>query len=102
MTDDHKDLLKKLVEAPYGKAQEILKAKGLWDEKKDAGDPDQMKTYIVRVQGHMAVSARVRVEAKNDEEACEKACEIAENPTFAWSDYGGTEAWDAEIKERLS
>ena len=30
---DHKALLKQLVEAPYGKAQDILKAKGLWDEK---------------------------------------------------------------------
>lgn len=100
MSTDHRDLLKKLVDAPYGKAQEILKKQGLWDERKSDGDPSQMKTYRVRVDGQMSVGANVRVEAASAEEACEKASAIAEDPSFSWTDFGDTEVWNAEVRER--
>ncbi len=73
MTDNHKDLLKQLVEAPYGKAQDILKAKGLWDEKKA---PDGVtRTYKVRVRGEERIEYddTITVEATSPDEAIELA-----------------------------
>jgi hypothetical protein len=90
MSDDHSDLLKQLVDAPYGHAEAILKKRGLWDEKRAVSDGTK-KTYRVRVDGTMSVSATVRVEATSPEEAEELAEELASYPSFEWKDYGETE-----------
>jgi hypothetical protein len=73
MTTDHKTLLKELVEAPFGKAEEILKAKGLWDEKKAPSEVS--RTYKVRIRGEERIEYDnvITVEATSPAEAIELA-----------------------------
>ena len=68
--------------------------------RKSNGDPNQIRTYKVRVDGNMDVSALVTVEATSEEEACDKAIEIAGDVSFAWSIYGDTDVWNAEVDSR--
>lgn len=111
MSEDTKDLIQKLVEAPYGKAKDILKKNGLWDERRVANDPDTAKRYRMRVYGEMPVSAAVTVEAsseeeaiekaEDEEEAIEKAEDIANAQSFSWSGFDDVENVYAEVGEIL-
>lgn len=77
MTTDHKTLLKELVEAPFGKAEVILKEKGLWNEEKSPSGI--LRTYKVRVRGEERIeySEIITVEATSPDEALELAEEQA-------------------------
>lgn len=101
MNEDTKDLMRQLVDAPYGKAKDILKQNGLWDEKRAANDPDTAKRYRMRVYGEMPVSAAVTVEASSEEEAIEKAEDIASAQSFSWSGFDDVENVYAEVGEIL-
>jgi hypothetical protein len=73
MSADQKALLKELVEAPFGKAEEILRKRGLWDDTKA---PSGIKrTYKVRVRGEERIeySEIITVEATSPDEAIELA-----------------------------
>lgn len=97
---DQRELMKKLVEAPYGKAAEILKENGLWDEKRAGPDNGEYKTYRVRVDGAQDVSSTITVEARSDEEAMELAEDIASDRSFSWRDCGDVEVWGSEVVSR--
>lgn len=97
MTDDQKSLMQELVDAPYGKARDILREKGLWDE--HAGDAGELRTYRMRVRGEMVVSAIVKVEARSAEEAEELALSQASAWDFQWRDYGDVDCVEAEVED---
>jgi hypothetical protein len=59
MMADQKALLKQLVDAPYGKAEAILREKGLWDEKRVPKDQRNGRDYEVTLIGMQPVSATV-------------------------------------------
>jgi hypothetical protein len=83
---DHKELLKQLVDAPFGEAEKILRAKGLWEEKRAIDADPTSREYTVCVQASMPVSAHIRVKARSEKEAIRLAEERAALPSFKW-DY---------------
>lgn len=95
---DQKELLQKLVEAPYGKAEEILKSEGLWDEKRKPSD-GTLRTFRVRVDGEIPVSAMVKVQATSIEEAEDLATDLANARGFDWQDYGEPQCIGAFVED---
>jgi hypothetical protein len=98
MKDDHRVLVKELVAAPYGQAEVILRQRGLWNEKRRAND-GTARAYRVKVTGTMEVSAVVKVQARNSEEAEDLAVDAAHSTAFVWRDYGDVDCIDAEVEE---
>lgn len=94
---DQKELLRKLVDAPYGKAEEILKSEGFWDEHRQTPD-GEMRTYRVRVTGETQVQSVVKVQARSAEEAEELATDMASAWNFEWRDHLDTVCIDASIE----
>ena len=73
MSKDHKTVLKECVEAPFGKAEEILKKEGYWNEMKAPTGP--LRTYKVRIDGEETIEygETITVDATSPDEAMELA-----------------------------
>lgn len=98
MSEDQKDLLKKLVDAPYGQAETILKERGLWDEKRRHVDGDP-RSFRVKVTGEMRVSSIIKVTARSAEEAEELAVDEAHSSGFIWDTEDDIDCVEAEVEE---
>lgn len=95
MSKDHKAILKECVDAPFGKAEEILKQRGCWDEARGKENrADGLKIYRVRVTGWYSTEFDdvYTVEAEDDDEAEDLAIEKAE------SEYGDVEVDETGIE----
>jgi hypothetical protein len=101
MTDDHKALLKELVDAPFGQAETILKSKGMWDERRKPKKESTLCKYRVKVTGEMQVSAIVTVEAYSQEEAEDFALDDASKPGFQWRDFDDVDIIGTEIESAV-
>jgi hypothetical protein len=73
MSKDPKEVLKECVAAPFGKAEEILKTNGFWNETKVPSG--ELRTYKVEVCGEETIewSETITVEATSPDEAIELA-----------------------------
>lgn len=94
---DQKALIKQLVDAPYGKAEEILREKGFWDEKRVPKSERSEKEFDVTLTGSMSVSAVISVFAKDKDEARRKARDEVSNTDF--DEYGDVEDISVETVE---
>lgn len=99
MSKDYSTLIKTLCEMPHGQAQLELRKRGLWDEKGATRSCTSLKTYRVRVEGTIAVSAVVTVRAASDDEAEEKAMDMVSNDGFDWGSYAEADDLSATIEK---
>jgi hypothetical protein len=83
---DHKELLKKLVDVPFGEAEKILKSKGFWDEKRAPNYEAKLKRYHVKVSAYRPATGTLYVDATSLEEAKKLAREEAPNTDWDY-DY---------------
>jgi len=94
---DQKALIKQLVDAPYGKAEEILREKGFWDEKRVPKPERKEKEFEVTLTGMQAVSATITVFAKNEDDARRLAKDEVSDNDFETDSWCGIE--DIEVDE---
>lgn len=85
---------------PFGAARKALIQAGCWDEHGD-GDPGE---YEVTLAGTARLTARLKVQARSEEEAEEIACRKAENWSASDWDMDYIDADDIEVEdcERLA
>lgn len=77
------DLHKLANEGGYGTARNTLQKAGHWDDHADTGKP---REFSVLVRGTAEATSYVKVTARNEDEAVEKAESLTRKAGFEWSD----------------
>jgi|GEM_PF-3717885 len=89
--------LKELANLPYGKAEAVLREKGLWDDHANGESP---RKYQIKVTAEITATQYIEVEARSAEEAKEKAESAADDlPMTGW-ERDWVDVTDLEVCKR--